>query len=94
MGYSDENIVVDSVLTSASTLSKIDAKELKSVGMLLRYLDVSSFYGSMDGLLRAKFAYPNVQFRYAIAPSQKLPWNWLPLSLTTEQVSEMIALGE
>jgi hypothetical protein len=27
----------------------------------------------MDGILRARFAYPNINFRYIISPSQELP---------------------
>jgi hypothetical protein len=37
--------------------------------MLYRFLEISSFYDSMDGVMRAKFAFPNVNFRYGIAPS-------------------------
>lgn len=66
-------------MSSAAGIKNIDGSSLKSIGMLLRYLEISSFYGSMDGILRAKFAYPNVNFRYAIAPSKTLPWNWVPL---------------
>lgn len=54
-------------------MKEVNAEDYKSIGMLFRYLEISSFYNSMDGLLRAKFAYPDVNFRYAISPSETLP---------------------
>jgi len=47
--------------------------------MLFRYLEISSFYNSMDGLLRAKFAYEGVNFRYVISPSEGIPSSIYPL---------------
>jgi len=49
--------------------------------MLWRFLEISGYYETMDGFLRAKFAYPKVNFRYAISPSEELPWDYFPLSL-------------
>ena len=66
-------IIVEIVLTSSANLKEVDATEYRSIGMLFRYLEISSFYNSMDGLLRAKFAFPTVNFRYAISPSKNLP---------------------
>ena len=37
--------------------------------MLMRFLEIASYYNSMDGLLRAKFAYQGVNFRNVIMPS-------------------------
>jgi hypothetical protein len=71
--------VVDVLMTSSANLKSVDAKDYRSVGMLFRFLEISSFYHSMDGLMRAKFAYPNVNFRYAISPTKSLPTSWYPL---------------
>lgn len=78
-GYSEANIVVDVVFTSSANLKEVDAHDYKSIGMLFRYLEISSFYSSMDGLLRAKFSYPHAQFRYAISPTKSLPSSYYPL---------------
>lgn len=56
-------------MTSSANLKEVNAESYKSVQMLFRYLEISSFYNSMDGILRAKFAYQGVDFRYAIAPT-------------------------
>lgn len=47
-------------MTSTVTLAQIDPEKLYSIGMLMRYLEVSSFYDSMDAILRAKFAFPKM----------------------------------
>lgn len=47
----------------------------------------------MDGLLRAEFAYPNVNFRSIISPSGKLPSSIYPLNLSQSDVEMMVAMG-
>ncbi len=79
LGYSDEDIVVDVFLTSEKTLKTVDASDYHSIQMLWRYLEVSRYYSNMDGLLRAQFAYPNVNFRHIVAPSAEMPSSWYPL---------------
>jgi hypothetical protein len=71
--------VVDVLLTSEKTLKVVDASQYNSLQMGIRYLEVSRYYGAMDGLLRAQFAYPNVEFRHIISPSSSLPDSTLPL---------------
>lgn len=78
-GFKEADIVVDVIFTSSASLKEVDAHDYKSIGMLFRYLEISSFYSSMDGLLRAKFSYPNAAFRYAISPTKTLPSSFYPL---------------
>ena len=54
--------------------------------MLFRYLEISSYYNSMDGYLRAKFAYPKVTFRHKISPSGKIPASMFPLDMNSKQI--------
>lgn len=61
--------------------------------MLYRFLEISEYYGNLDGLLRAKFAYSNVNFRHTVTPSKSLPWNFTPLSMTEKQVQDMVTQG-
>jgi len=93
LGYSDADIVVDVVLTSEKTLSTVDASDYHSIQMLWRYLQVSRYYSNMDGLLRAQFAYPNVNFRNIVAPSGELPSSWYPLNMDQTQVDTMWDMG-
>ena len=92
-GFADENIVVDVLLTSEKTLKKVDASEYHSIQMLWRYLEVSRYYSNMDGLLRAQFAYPNVNFRNIVSPSADMPSSYYPLNLTSDEVATIYDLG-
>lgn len=77
--HAPENIVVDVILTSARNLKTVDASNYKSIEMLWRFLEVNRYYNAMDGLLRAQFAYPTINFRNIIAPSVDLPDTRFPL---------------
>lgn len=77
---SDSDIVIDVIMTTPSTLKPVDASAYRSYEMLYRYLQVRSFYQSLNGLERAKFTHPNVTYRYVISPSQPLAYNYIPMS--------------
>ena len=77
--HDDKDVVVDVLMTSARTLKTVDASDYKSIHMLWRYLEVSRYYSSMDGLLRAQFAYPNITFRNIVSPTADLPSSLYPL---------------
>jgi len=93
LGFDDANIVVDVIMTSEKTLDTVDASNYHSIQMLWRYLQVSRYYSNMDGLLRAQFAYPNVNFRNVVAPSAKMPSDWYPLNLKQDDVDQIWDLG-
>ena len=67
------------LMTSTKTLNTVDASTFNSAQMGYRYLKVARWYGVMDGLLRATFAYPWVNFRHIISPSSELATVNLPL---------------
>lgn len=92
-GYKNEDIIVDVVLTSAANLKEVEAENYTSIPMLFRYLEISSFYNSMDGLLRAKFAYEGVDFRYVIAPTESIPSSMKPLNLSEKDVKKAFEIG-
>lgn len=94
LGFADKDIVVDVVMTSSASIKDVQAKDYSTISMLFRFLDISTFYGTMDGLLRSKFAWPDVDFRYAVAPSKTLPSSWYPMSLKEDQINDIIAIGE
>ena len=65
----------------SANLKEVNATDYKAISMLFRYLEISSFYNSMDGLLRAKFAFPNVKFRYVVSPTKYFPSSHYPMAL-------------
>ena len=90
----EKNIVVDAILTNADTVGRVNGSDYRSLGMLMRFIEIYWYYGTMNGLERAKFSHPDVTYRHIIQPSKTLPWNYLPLSLNATQVADIIAQGE
>jgi len=93
LGFKNEDIIVDVIMTSSANLKDVEAEDYKSIGMLFRYLEISTFYNAMDGLLRAKFAYDKVDFRYVITPSGSIPSSEFPLNMNEKQVDKAITMG-
>lgn len=93
LGFANTDIIVDVILTSSANLKDVQAEDYKSISMLFRYLEISSFYNSMDGLLRAKFAYDGVDFRYVISPSGSIPSSLNPMKMNQKQVEASFAMG-
>jgi len=93
LGFAEADIDVDVIMTSAANLKEVQAEDYKSIGMLFRYLEISSFYNSMDGLLRAKFAYNQANFRYVVTPTGSIPSSLYPLNLSEKQVNSAFAMG-
>ena len=61
--------------------------------MLMRYAEISSFYNSMDGLLRAKFAYSKANFRYVITPTGSIGSSITPFAMNEDKIQEVYNLG-
>ena len=80
-------------MTSASNLKDVDATDFTSIQMLFRYLEISSFYNSMDGFLRAKFAYNKANFRYLIAPTGSMGASIFPMHFDEDHVNKAWNLG-
>jgi len=92
-GFSEDQIDVDVIMTSSANLKHVQAEDYKSISMLFRYLEISSFYNSMDGLLRAQYAYKNVNFRYVISPTGEIPSSLKPLSLSEADIKAAQEMG-
>jgi len=94
LGYAHDSIVVDVVMTANKQIAFEDTTEFNSLQMLYRYLTIARYYGTMDGITRAQFAYPDVEFRYVIAPSAKLPHNHNPLKMDASSMELMFSQGK
>jgi len=57
--------------------------------MGLRYLKIAQYFGTMDGLMRAEFAYPEVNFRYVVGPTEALPKEHNPLDMNAADMLDM-----
>jgi len=63
------------IYTTDKHIKEVDASGYSAASMAIRYLEISHYYKNADGLLRAKYAFPNVNFRNIIHPSSSLPNN-------------------
>ena len=88
-----KNIIVDAVISAQINLVDVNAEDYKTLQMLMRYLEIANFYGSMDNLQRSMHAFPDVTFRYVISPTKKLPSTKSPLKFKEKKIREMIEIG-
>ena len=86
----DTDIVIDIILTQGANLTRVDASDYRSLGMLFRFIEIYSYYGSMNGLERAKFSHPNVTYRHVIAPTINLPSSIYPMNLNSTDIITII----
>jgi hypothetical protein len=92
-GFNESNIIIDVLLSSPQDFNRVDASDYRSYMMLYRYLQVASYYSSMNGLQRAKFTHPNVNYRFVVAPTETLPSAYIPMSLNATDVNTIYNQG-
>lgn len=94
LGFSDKDIIVDVLMTQSDKLPPRDADHDTTIPSLVRYLEISQFYASLNGIERAKSGFPEVQFRNLISPeNDNLPSNWFPFNFDQTKVNELIQRG-
>jgi len=93
LGYAESDIVVDVIMTTHKSVEFEDTSAFNSLQMLNRFLHIARYYGAMDGITRASFAYPEVDFRYVVSPSVKLEKAWVPLSMNSTEMDQMFEQG-
>jgi hypothetical protein len=94
MGYSESSITVDIVLGTGKNLEVVDASNYKTLQILLRYLDISSYHDSVLIVQMAEAHFQNVNFRTVIYPSENLKGSLTPYSYTSSQLATQLALGK
>jgi predicted patatin/cPLA2 family phospholipase len=84
------NVRVDVILTSEKHLKQVDPSNYKTLDMVWRFVHVMRYYNQMDGLLRAQFAYPDVEF-CVISPEDPLNDGLYPLTFDTDDIHKMVS---
>jgi predicted patatin/cPLA2 family phospholipase len=83
LGYTDKDIILDYVLCSESHVTPAeDLADFHTIKHGLNAWDIRGFYSSMGDIERATIFYPDVNFRYTIAPSEKLNSSPIPLDFS------------
>lgn len=98
-GFQDQDIIIDTILdqedpSTLDTLSNEDVKKMNSKSVFWRMRAVRSYWKEIGDLLSIMRGYPNVDFRYLLQPSKKIPSELIPLFPTPEKDQFMINLGE
>ena len=93
MGYEDEDIVVDAILSGNPHLPHVMAGFYNSFAMFERTTEVMEYYTKMYGLMRAQNGHPKVNFRYVIGPMRAMPNKIVPLRMSREEVENQLDLG-
>ena len=94
LGYKDKDIVVDVLMTQSDKLPPRNADHDSTIPSLIRYLEITEFYSSLNGIERAKSGYPNINFRYLVSPEKDdLPTDWFPFSFSQKKVDLLLERG-
>jgi len=93
VGGDESKVTIDVIMNSGGTFKEKDASKFKAIRMGLRYVEILYYYRSMDLILRAKYAYKNVNFRYVVAPTSSLAGGLLPFSFDAKDIEENINHG-
>lgn len=89
-GASQDDIVVDMVFCSASNLVAVK-ENLKTPDVLSRSIEIHGYDVGMWFLFQAKRAYPRVDFRYVLIPSEPLAGS--VLTFTQDPINTNMAIG-
>lgn len=92
---SDKDIYVDVVLDDyTAALPLVNADDDTAFSILSRAYSIMAYYNSISLLTEAEQEFPNINFRYVVAPSQELPTATLPLGFKHDEILQMIAIGQ
>jgi len=91
---SDKDIVVDFILCTNHNIATVtDLRKYKTMDHFMRGRDIKSFYNGMNDYNSSTIMYPDVTFRYIIAPSEDMAIGFLPLDFSRAQVDKCFEIG-
>ena len=94
-GFDESLIDLDVALCAGASRVDLSTKELKSLGMLMRSNEISSFYNSaMGGVKKARERFPKVNFRHCAGPTGGLLRDGIPMKFSLKQINQDIEAGE
>lgn len=89
----DKDIIIDTISCSNYEVVKEDVKKFSAFEHYMRGREIKSFYGDLDEIQKSKFLYPDVTFRYSIAPSEVLSSSPIPLDFSKDHLDKCFAVG-
>jgi len=86
-------VALDIVMFSSKDWKGIDVTGYNSLRMLLITLSMNSYRATMYDIQKAQWDYPDVNFRYLVAPSATLPSSTVPLGYSAAESAAMVSQG-
>lgn len=91
----EKDIIVDFILCGDHSIATVEELAKKStIGHLMRGMEVKSFFNGMNDYNSSVQAYPDVTFRYVIAPSENIEGGFIPLDFSRTQVDSCFRIGK
>ena len=94
LGYKEEDIVIDTILSGQREVSQFDSEKANAFTVLKRSSEIFKYYQHMHGIMRAKDGHRNVNFRYVVAPSFHMPSKIVPMSHSIQETRTLLEQGE
>lgn len=94
LGYKQEDIVLDVILSGNPHMHHVYAKIFNAFAVAQRTFEVMDYYKRMYGILRAKNGHPDVKFRYVVGPLREMPTRIVPSDYSPDDVAKQLAIGE
>jgi hypothetical protein len=92
-GGDESQVIIDTILLSGSYIPYLNASNSKTYSVLSRAQGISSADAYLWYLYNAQLAYPGVNFRYTVLPTQTLPGGLIPLDFDQKDMIEMMNQG-
>ncbi len=92
-GFAQNEIVVDVVLCNSKVLPTRDPSNFHPMEVLIRYLEINGYDKAMSDVDQVVDIFKNVNFRYIIGPTKKLPSGLIPLTFSKSEIETMINMG-
>jgi len=89
----EKDIIVDVIFATNISDINVKAENYTAMKVLQRYSNIKGYISSTKTYTLARTFYPDVNFRYVMIASQKLPNQDVPLDFKTENLKFMIDLG-
>ena len=94
MGFSESNIIVDTVLVSGKTTKSVDPSNYKTLQAGMRYLDIAAYNSQMFVITNAKQTYPYTPFRSQVLYLSKMPDALRPYAYSRLSLKKMLEHGQ
>jgi predicted patatin/cPLA2 family phospholipase len=89
----EKDIIIDIIMCSGDVLKDVDVSEINAIKMMRRYMQISNFQKTMIWITQGIANFPNVKFRYIVAPKGSISSEWLPMGFKPKEIRELITLG-